>query len=570
MLIAALLLNVFAAGLGLMFRRLGWRSWGTGLLATQCAISLLPFLLLRASRVPAYDRRMHVFGLAYALFVYAHLGALLAYSFKNRDAGAQGRGRRVGIHVWVFAVSLLIYAAMSPWLKVACYPTADEPHYLLLTHSLLFDHDFDLANNYARGDYKRFYPPEIPRTDHHTVRNARGQEVPVHDVGVSILLLPGYAVAGRLGAMLELNIVGALFALAMFMLAMNLAAQTQAALACWALFSFTSPVAVYTSQLYPEIVGAALALWAIVAYWKFTRAQRWRYLILASSAIALLPWFSIRYWLIVAPMLAVMGMHLLWGGMLGKRAAWKAVLLTLVPLAVSLAIFAGFDLYWYQTPIPNAGYVLLLRPRASLLTADPLPGVPGLLFDRAFGVLPTAPVYLLALAGIFALWQRRRWQAALMLLPAAAYFLLAALNKFWWGGWAPPPRYIVTGIAILAPAAAIVLCHRTQRVLAGMAAAWSFFIAIAFLAFPLSRYTYWKVTSAALSDFMAHTIKFRWDVIFPSFIRASSFDYLIAAVWAAVAIGLVWRLAALSAPPAQNPDSSSFSNGARELVRQRT
>ena len=106
------------------------------------------------------------------------------------------------------------------------------------------DHDFDLANNYRQRDYKSFYPAEPHTADHHTLRNDRGQEFPVHDVGISVLLAPAYALAGRLGAMIEMNVFSSFLALGIFVLALTLGATQHAALTCCFLFAFTSPLVV--------------------------------------------------------------------------------------------------------------------------------------------------------------------------------------------------------------------------------------------------------------------------------------------------------------------------------------
>lgn len=541
LLVPALILNILACGLLLLFRwSAQWRYNLKILLIAQCFVALLPFVLGRVLRIPGPYFRQHAFGLAYALFVYLHLSVLLVYGFLHIRNGGERSRSATAPHLWVFAVSLLIYGAITPWMDVACRPTADEPHYLLLTHSLVFDHDFDLANNYAHGDYKRFYPPNIPRPDHHTVVNARRQEVPVHDVGISILLVPGYALAGRLGAMLELNVFGAFLALGIFVLGRMLGASPRAALAAWVLFAFTSPVVVYASQVYPEVLAAGIIVWSLAAHVRFSESLRWPYLLAAASGLALLPWLSARYWLIFAPMMAVIALYLLLGRAVPRAVVSKRLALLFAPSAFSLAAFAAFDWHWYQTLIPNAGYVLLLRPRPSLFTPHLLPGLPGLLFDRAFGLLATAPVYLLAMAGAWVLCRRKPWQGAAVVLPVVAYVLLAALNKFWYGGWAPPPRYIVTGVVMLAPLAALVISRRAPRVLLAILAGWSFFVAVAYTAFPLARYTSWKVVSSALSDFLAPTIGFHFDAAFPSLIRAAGKDYLLCGFWAIAALTCMW------------------------------
>jgi len=548
LMVVAVIVNLLTTGLPVLFHwRFRWRQGFAAVLAAECFVSGVPFALVRVLRIPAPDFRAHVIGTVYALFIYLHLGALLLFSFKNQTDEMSKGSSTTALRIWIFTLSLLIYGALTPWTEIACFPTADEPHYLLLTHSLVFDHDFDLANNYARGDYRRFYPAKV---DHHTVANARGQELPVHDVGISVLLVPGYAMAGRLGAMFESDIFGAFLALGIFVLGMKLGAAPKAAFTAWALFAFTSPLAIYSSQIYPEIVGAGLITWAVVAHVRFTESLKWRYLWLVASALGLLPWFSIRYWFLLGPMLAIMALHVMMAIESRQHIVLKGLAVIFMPLLVSVALFGAFDSYYYQTLTPNAGYVLFMRHRPSLFTLHFLPGFAGLLFYRAFGLLTTAPVYLLAIAGCLVLWRRQRWQGALVVLPAAAYILLAALNRFWYGGWAPPPRYIISGIAVLAPVAGLVLSRQTPRLLLFVLSAWSFFIVIAYTAFPQTRYTYWSVNTGALSEFLASTIGFHFGAVFPSLIRASSWDYLLCVIWGLVALGCL-RLLVATAPTNQ-------------------
>jgi hypothetical protein len=120
--------------------------------------------------------------------------------------------------------------------------------------------------------------------------------------------------------------------------------------------------------------------------------------------------------------------------------------------------------------------------------------------------------------------------------------LFAAPNRFWFGGWAPPPRYIISGIVLLAPASAVVLHHRVPRLLLWLLAGWSFFIAMSYAAWPLARYTHWTSTQSALSDFLAHSLNFHFDSIFPSFIRAGRFDYFLCLLWLLATVLCVWKL----------------------------
>src|SRR5439155_374140 len=76
-------------------------------------------------------------------------------------------------------------------------PEGDEPHYLMVADSLLRDHDLSLERDYAEGRYRAFHP--APLEPHYRVRGRGGEIYSLHAVGLSLLVLPAYALAGYAG-----------------------------------------------------------------------------------------------------------------------------------------------------------------------------------------------------------------------------------------------------------------------------------------------------------------------------------------------------------------------------------
>jgi hypothetical protein len=70
----------------------------------------------------------------------------------------------------------------------------------------------------------------------------------------------------------------------------------------------------------------------------------------------------------------------------------------------------------------------------------------GLLFDQEFGLLPYAPIYLLAFAGAIALAKTRRTMALSIALVAGSYvaLIVCPLTNVhgWTGGWNPAARFL--------------------------------------------------------------------------------------------------------------------------------
>ena len=70
-------------------------------------------------------------------------------------------------------------------------PGGDEPHYLVVTQSLLADHDLRSTNNHARGDYRAYFP--APLKPDYRAAGRDGAIYSIHPVGVSVLIAPAFA-----------------------------------------------------------------------------------------------------------------------------------------------------------------------------------------------------------------------------------------------------------------------------------------------------------------------------------------------------------------------------------------
>src|SRR6266568_529603 len=83
-------------------------------------------------------------------------------------------------------------------------PTGDEPHFLIISQTLLKYHSLNVMLDYQHGDYRAFYPINIGP---HVSRNVNGQLLPLHSIGAPILWLIPYFFLGRLGAVLFISVV---------------------------------------------------------------------------------------------------------------------------------------------------------------------------------------------------------------------------------------------------------------------------------------------------------------------------------------------------------------------------
>jgi hypothetical protein len=355
----------------------------------------------------------------------------------------------------VFVVSLLLYAGLGLRFTAAAGFGGDEPHYLVITHSLFADHDLDIANNHERRDYKAFYAGEL-RPDY-LQRSQSGQIYSIHAPGLPLALVPAYAVAGAFGAVVTIALLAALTALAVFDLAAALTTAGTATLV-WIGTCLTVPFVPHAWLIYPELPGALIVAWSALWLWRGD-ASPGRAL-LHGAVLASLPWLHTKFIVLLALLAALQAVRL-WPRI-------KAVAFLSTPIAVSLTAWLYFFYRTYGTLDPEAPYGSSTQ--LNVLIQNIPHGMLGLLFDQKFGVVAYSPVYLLALVGLVMMWKDAALRIyALSLAAVAGAFLLSSTRFYmWWGGSSAPARFFVPVIPLLAPMIAVAI--ERLKGLAGRAA----------------------------------------------------------------------------------------------------
>jgi hypothetical protein len=197
-------------------------------------------------------------GVSFAIGLAEHLREI-----GRRRAPTRFRPQRL-----IFGVSLALALALVPWVVKAWEPQGDEPHYLLAAHSLVFDGDLDLDNNYTNGDQWTFYSHPL---DRHTRVGVDGRSYLSHDIGLPALIAPAYALGGRAGVLVFLAAVAALVAVNVYLLAYEVTSSRRAALVTWSCLAFTPLLSAYAYLVYPEMFGALFVVW--VARHLLTRSE---------------------------------------------------------------------------------------------------------------------------------------------------------------------------------------------------------------------------------------------------------------------------------------------------------
>jgi hypothetical protein len=184
------------------------------------------------------------------------------------------------------AAGILVPATHGTW------TTADEPQYLLTAISLAEDHDLDIADELAEGRWRPFHDLPLPTQ---TEALAGGRRLSPHDPLLPLLLAGPVAAGGWVGAKLAMAaLAGLLAALLVWTAVRRLGVPAGAAALAAVVFACSPPLAVYGSQLYPEL-PAALAVLAAAAALLAPGAPTRRATLVVGAAVAAQPWLGVKY-----------------------------------------------------------------------------------------------------------------------------------------------------------------------------------------------------------------------------------------------------------------------------------
>jgi hypothetical protein len=349
-------------------------------------------------------------------------------------------GRRTGVGALlsppaIFLASTVAFGAAAWRLTdTPLFPGGDEPHYLVITQSLLHDGDLKIENNHRLEEYRAYFNGSL-KPDYLAL-GKDGQIYSIHPVGLPLLAAPAFALGGYHAVVAMLVVMAALAAALLWQWAREITGSVRAATFAWAATALTAPFLFNSFTVYPEIPAALAVMLAIG--WRPDAASA-GVMLCRGAAIGALPWLSTKY----APMAAAVAMvALLRTG--GNRRAMVALV---APIAIAFAVWFGFFFVIWGSVSPSAPYGLQEAMTLKYLVR----GAPGLIFDQEYGVVWTAPVLVMAFVGVIQML-RSGGAAARRGLELTIIFgaLLCTVGAFhvWWGGEASAGRPVASGILL--------------------------------------------------------------------------------------------------------------------------
>ena len=354
-------------------------------------------------------------------------------------------GRR-GLLLSAAALFLLLAVAYAFSMEIrasrSASITGDEPFYLLTTQSLLQDGDLDLVNQYESKSYESFldHPEGLWRQ---STPLPDGRLLSPHNPGLSVLLIPGFALGGLIGAQAQLLLMAAAAMTLAYLLAVRLYGNRAI---CWGttlIVGLSATAFIYSTEVYPEF-PAALALFACLLV--VTRQAKMSALdgVLLAAGLSATCWLGVKY----VPLALLVAAYFVW-----KSDAKGRVVLSALG-AVSAGYFVWFHLITFDSLTPyNVNVVYAGLSSVDLVDrhvefGDRIYRLWGLFIDRRFGIGRWTPIFLVAAPALILLLlgeDRRR----LVLGLVGMQILIAVFVAITMMGWWFPGRTLLTALPLL-------------------------------------------------------------------------------------------------------------------------
>jgi hypothetical protein len=364
--------------------------------------------------------------------------------------------------------------------------TGDEPHYVAIAHSIAFDGDLDLSNNY--GASEPLLAEGSLHPDVHAMPDRHGVLRPVHDIGMAVLFAPYAAVARPVASalvqitppawlrsakltpsvlyrhLLSVAMIATtvILTLSMRRLGEAAGATSRTATVSALLIALSPPLLIHGILFFTEVTSALLCTFAVLL---LTRSEplRPRLAALTATAVGFLVLVHIRNIGLAGALAAA----LLWR--LGREHRHRELGLAAFVMASGVLVRMWLSWSWWGSPLTSPHARLGEWSGWPSMWAEVGRRAAGLLIDQEFGVLIYFPALLLVGFGFRLLWRQNRRLVFVLIMASGAYLvaiLLPTTNPHGWtGGWSPVARFLVPILPLMAAPLSIALQHLPRRVL---------------------------------------------------------------------------------------------------------
>lgn len=294
---------------------------------------------------------------------------------------------RVSVFLFILFFGVYLFTAFVPKPKGLSATSGDEGHYLIMSYSMLHDKDLEVANNYKNADYRDWYPP--PHLTAHMFA-FEGKNYPLHQPGLSVMILPFFALAKQPGVVTFLAFLTALSMLNLKRI-LEYFLEPKFALITTLVVGLSAPIITYSALIYPEVMVVFLmsCIFRIILYPKFILNIKNALLLIV--LLGLLPPQHIKFGLLIAMILLYITVQQ-W-----KKVSFKNLVIFNILAGIASASYLGWMYNFYGQDL--AGPMRAMSGGNSFKAEYIFSGLLGSLIDRENGIFIFSPLYVYIFIG---------------------------------------------------------------------------------------------------------------------------------------------------------------------------
>ncbi len=436
-----------------------------------------------------------------------------------------------------FLLLFLFYVITTTYITTIYPPTGDEPHYLLIAKSLIYDRDFNLENNYTDTKfYMDFYPAFLEYENIHNTKDKTGKGIySIHSPGLPFLISLPYFLGKRIGVQIFMNFLTALFIIVLFLYLQAAGISKKIAFLTVFITALTVPFLINSSLVLTEIPAVLIITYALLILTKFNSEKDH---ILFFIGISFLPFIHSK----LALFSVIFYLYYYFLLLKSKKLKIKNELLNNILVLITAFLFM---LYYYSIYGKTATGAL-----TSIYTSESfyfifsikhfIKAFLATLFDRDYGLFIYNPFCIIFIWGILLVIFKKEKEKLLQLLFILPYYILFLLWKDW-GGSMTPARQLIPVLPVFIYYTAYFL-ERTEFIktkIFKILISFSFFISYFLMIIPAIRYFSGKekIYAVLQNSFFKKILYF-----FPSFYDNIIYNYFLVIIYFTIIILLFLKL----------------------------
>jgi hypothetical protein len=357
------------------------------------------------------------------------------------------------VYIFIFVEILFILSSFIITEK-GVQPGGDEPHYLVVSHSIARDFDLNVFNQYARDEYREFM--DVPLAHHARVGKGFKRWFSYgHLPGLSVTLTPFFIfkIPHPLLYFLirsYLGLFGAMLAVLVYRISLKLWKHRPLSIFVTAVFAFTTPVFFHSIHIFAELQAALLIISSLYLL-LFAEKKTGLTVLIAGLLLSVTVFWGMKYTIFIL---------LLSGGFffyfIFKKREWKnAFLMVLFPVLLQVLFFyylynayGNFDpMSIYNGVMTDTQKVAYNANMEKIPLQKRVETLLGIFFDQRDGLIPYNPFYLFFFPGLIIAFQKFKTYLPHLLIAAAGFgFVFFMGYSTVRAGYCPQARYLVPAI----------------------------------------------------------------------------------------------------------------------------